>query len=300
MGEITNIPQSAFKDYPLLTRLLELHQIPKHIYVEGVLPNVTFDEYGRATPRILTIVGSRKNTPYGKVALEKLLASLKGKEVIILSGLAIGIDTLAHTEALSNNLITIAIPGGGLNRKNIYPKSNIPLAEKIITSSGALLSELDNDTLAAPWTFPSRNRIMAALSDAVLVVEAEEKSGTLITARQALELGRDIGAVPGEIFSSHATGTNTLIKEGAYPITSPSDLFALLHLSEEKETNAENIIKNLSENEKIVLELSTRIKDKDTLFVESKLAHGDFFSAFSSLEINGYLQESFGEVRRLV
>jgi DNA processing protein len=233
-----------------------------------------------------------------------LLASLEGEDVVIVSGLALGIDGLAHRSALKNKLMTISIPGSGLHEKVLYPSSHKNLAKEIITSGGALISELPHETPAAIWTFPMRNRIMAALSDAVLFIEAEEKSGTLITARQALELGRDIGAVPGDMFSPTSFGTNMLIREGASPITSPEDLFDLLHLS--KKNDGERIEsggtteKNYSPYEKIIMETLREPLDKDTLFALTQLSFEDFISAFSTLELNNQLEETFGEVRRLV
>lgn len=295
------VEQKEFEHHPLLSRLLELHDIPKVLHVIGNLPDISIDEYGRATPRILTVVGSRKHSTYGKHVLEQLIHSLEGEEVIILSGLALGIDGLAHKAALTNKLITIAIPGSGLDEKVLYPSPHINLAKEIIDDSGALVSELTPNTQAAPWTFPQRNRVMAALCDALLVVEAEEQSGTLITARLALELGRDIGAVPGEIFSPTSKGTNMLIKEGAYPITSRSDLFSLLHLREKRSDEETTPSKKEFEgNEKIIMEILSEPMNKDLLLEKSKLSFTDFLTAFSSLEIDGYLQESFGEVRRLV
>ncbi len=301
--ETTTILKKDFADHPLLGRLLELHQIPKEIHIKGKLPEVKIDLYGRATPRILTIVGSRKNTAYGKQALEMLLASLEGQEVVIISGLAFGIDSLAHKSALKNNLITIAIPGSGLNEKVLYPSAHRNLAQDIVENNGALISELPSDTVAALWTFPQRNRVMAALSDAVLFIEAEEKSGTLITARHAIELGRDVGAVPGDIFSPTAFGTNMLIREGAYSITSPTDLFALLHISEPKTKEEEANISSLekyTDNEKSIIKNLREPTNKDSLFALTHLPFEDFIAAFSSLELSGALEETFGEVRRLV
>ncbi len=295
---IKKIDRKDFHLHPLLARLLELHDIPEQIYMQGNLPKVGIDEYGRSTPRILTVVGSRKNTTYGRQVLEILLASLKGEPVIIISGLAYGIDALAHKGALTNNLTTIAVPGSGLHPSVIYPTSHKRLAEEIISEGGALLSELPPETTAAPWTFPQRNRIMAALADVVLLIEAEEKSGTLITARLATELGRDVGAVPGEIFSPSSSGTNRLIHEGAYLVATPSHLFSLLHLSE-KETQEKTPI-DFSVHEKIIMEILHEPADKDLLLEKTKLPLSEFLTAFSSLEINGYIEESFGEVRRLV
>jgi DNA processing protein len=298
MQEVSRvIPQSEFKDNPLLSRLLELHDIPKKIHIKGELPKVTIDEYGRATPRILTIVGSRKYTDYGRQVLQKLLRECKNHPIVILSGLALGIDGLAHKEALTNGLTTIAVPGSGLGPRSIYPSSHRGLAQEIREHNGVLLSELDDDARAALWTFPMRNRIMAALSDAVLIIEAEEKSGTLITVRQALELGRDIGAVPGNIFSPTAQGPLTLIKDGAYSVTSASDLCDLLHLSYAAN---EEVSLTLTPHESLILSLLREPLQKDDLFAQSGLSFPDFLTTLSSLEITGHIEETFGEVKKVV
>lgn len=297
------IPREEFSKHPLLSRLLELHDIPDMLYIAGNLPEVTLDECGRATPRILTVIGSRKNTNYGKNCVEKLIKTLSNENVVILSGLAYGIDALAHDAALKNNIKTVSIPGSGLDASVIYPRTHLSLAEEIVEKGGALISELPPKTGAAQWTFPSRNRIMAALSDALLVIEAEEKSGTLITARQALELGRDIGAVPGDIFNSTSIGTNKLIHDGAYTIANGDDLYDLLHLSknlnEENENNKKHSYE-YSQNEKIIIDLLNEPMEKDTLLIRSELSPTDFLITISSLEIRGIIEETFGEVRRLV
>lgn len=140
---------------------------------------------------------------------------------------------------------------------------------------------------------------MAALSDAVLIIEAEEKSGTLITARQALELGKDIGVVPGNIFSSASKGTNMLAKDGAHIITSAEDLFDLLHLSyNNKQQTSTPLI--LTSEESIIMNLLTEPHQKDELLVKSNLSPSSFLTALSSLEIKGYIHETFGEVRKVV
>ena len=289
------IPRNEFENHPLLSRLLELHDVPEKIYIDGNLPEISIDEYGRANPRILTIVGSRKNTSYAVDVIENLLRNLSGSPVIIISGLAIGVDCMSHKFALKNNLKTIAVPGSGLDKKVLYPKINLNLAQEILENDGALLSEFEPLTEPAPWTFPARNRIMAALSDAVLIIEAEEKSGTLITARMALELGRDIGAIPGNIFSKTSEGTNMLIKEGAYPIRNIKDLNDLLHISVEEKEKLTN--ENLTDLEKIIIDLLNEPKEKDALLIESKLSPTDFLITLSSLEIKGKIQETFGEIR---
>lgn len=294
---ISIIKQEDYNSYPFLARLLELHDIPKQIFIKGKIPEITIDEYGRATPRILTVIGSRKYTNYGKNATEKLLNSLAGTDVIIVSGLAYGIDILSHLSALKNNLITIAVPGSGLDSKVIYPSSHVGITKEIVEGGGLLLSELPPDTAPAQWTFPSRNRIMAALSDAVLVVEAEIKSGTLITAKQALDLGRDIGAVPGDIFSPTSAGTNMLIHDGASTIANEDDLYSLLHLSRQDKKISDE---TYTEDEQIILDLLLEPMEKDSILIKSNLPLEKFLSALSALEIRGIIQETFGEVRRIV
>ncbi len=301
MSASNSITCEEFEDHPLLSRLLELHDVPKQLYIRGTLPEITIDIYGRATPRILTVVGSRKYTEYGKHALKKLLASCASEDIIILSGLALGIDGLAHKEALAHGLKTIAVPGSGLDVTVLYPSSHKALAKEIIESGGILISELEDTISATPWTFPQRNRIMAALSDAVLIIEAEEKSGTLVTAKLALELGRDIGSVPGNIFSPTAEGTNLLIKNGAYPITNENDLFALLHLSKKNKTDGTTEEdSSLTENESLILSLLREPIEKNTLLLQTKLTLEEYLTAFSLLEMKGYIEESFGEVRKIV
>ena len=294
---VTIIPREKFSEHPLLARLLQLHEVPEQIYIAGNLPTITLDEYGRATPRILSVVGSRKHSQYGKQAAENLLASLPHDEVIIVSGLAHGIDSIAHISALKHNAKTFAVLGNGLDASVIYPSSHLHLAEEIVESGGLLISELPPYTQAAAWTFPARNRIVAALADAVLIVEAEEQSGTLITARLALELGRDIGAIPGEIFSPTSRGTHTLIRDGAYIIAHSDDLYSLLHLSKKEIKQKEY---TYSIEEEIIMRLLTEPKEKDLLLLESKLLPEKFLMTLSSLEMKGHIQETFGEVRRIV
>src|SRR3989344_5297892 len=138
-------------------------------------------------PKELFIVGSRKYTTYGKEACEKLIEGLRGYPIVIVSGLALGIDSIAHKKALDVGLTTIAFPGSGLDPKVLYPATNAHLAERIVEAGGAVISEFEPDFRATPWSFPQRNRLMAGISDAVLVIEAEQKSGTLITSRLATE-----------------------------------------------------------------------------------------------------------------
>ena len=214
--------QRTLKQSELPERLLEIPQPPKEIYIEGTFP--VGDDL-----KFLAVVGSRKHTNYGKDACEKLIAGLKGYPVVIVSGLALGIDSVAHRAALDNGLKTIAIPGSGLDRHAIHPQTNVGLAERILKNGGCLLSEYKPDFRATLWSFPQRNRIMAGLSHAVLVIEEEEKSGTLITARLATDYNRDVLTLPGSIFSKSSNGTNMLLRMGATPIRHSADILEERH-----------------------------------------------------------------------
>ena len=289
-----------FDSHPLLAKLLHLFDVPNMLYVRGKLPEVTIEERGLLLPRILTIVGSRDHSRYAEEVISHLLSSLRGHPVIIVSGLALGVDTLAHRKALDNKLLTIAVPGSGLSSKVMYPRENERLADEILYSHGCLISEHPDDTRAAKWTFPSRNRIMAAFSDAVLIIEAREKSGTLITARQALELGKNIGVVPGSIFSDHLKGSHALLRDGATPILDPSDLFDLLSLKQLGDGNeATRDLPLLSGSQKILYDLLGSPLSKSELLEKSKLSTPEFLVALTTLEMLGLVKTSLHEIRRL-
>ena len=198
-------------------RLLEIPQPPKQLFVEGILPDENENYF-------LTVVGSRKCSSYGKEACEKIISELAGHNIVIVSGLAYGIDAIAHKTAMRVGLKTIAVPGSGLSRKVLYPVINRKLAEEILNKGGALFSEFDPEQVATPYTFPQRNRIMAGMSHAILVIEAAEKSGTLITARLAVEYNRDLLIVPGSIFSPNSAGSNRMINLGAAAVSSGKDV----------------------------------------------------------------------------
>ena len=186
--------------------LKEIPQPPKFLYSVGQLPDWQKEI-------LLCVVGSRKYSAYGHDAIEKIILGLTGYPITIVSGLALGIDTLAHQFALSAGLKTLAWPGSGLNPKVIYPSTNYRLAEKILIEGGCLLSEYEPNQPATLYTFPRRNRLMAGLAKATLIIEAGAKSGTLITARLATEYNRDVLAVPGSIFSPNSYGSNWLIRQ---------------------------------------------------------------------------------------
>ncbi len=216
---------------PLLCRALlpPFSHLPEQLFVIGrpppdfVVTDRAFSTRFNRSVKVC-IIGSRRYSPYGERACRSLVEALAPYDVWIISGLALGIDSIAHDAAIRHSLPTAAVIGSGLAPEALYPASHIHLAKDIINAGGALISQFAYDMPAAPWTFPVRNRTMAALSDIVIIIEGEAQSGTLITARNALEFGIEVGAVPGSIFAAHSTGPHNLIAEGAHIIRGLDDI----------------------------------------------------------------------------
>ncbi len=161
------------------------------------------------------IVGPRKASPYGIQVTEHIIEFLKDFNVVTVSGAAYGIDGLVHTLSIKNNIPTIAIPGSGISDDYFYPRAHLDLKHEILDHGGLIINEFEPDTRSSIWTFPVRNRLMAGMSHITIVIEAEEKSGTLITANLATDYNREVLAIPGNIFSRNSQGTNSLIDKGA-------------------------------------------------------------------------------------
>lgn len=236
----------------------------------------------------LAIVGARKYTEYGKKIIETLVADLAYNGLTIISGLAIGIDSLAHNQALNKGAKTIAVLGSGINK--IYPSSNERLAEKIINSNGGIISEFPIEYEAFKQNFPQRNRIVSGLSLGVLVIEAQEKSGSLITAYFGLEQNREVFAVPGDIDRLSSGGTNKLIKKGAIPVTKADDILEVLKINK-KEEEKEAFNANFNDNEKTILKLLSKTPiNKEELIISSKLDTKHINSTLSILEIKNVVK----------
>ena len=193
---------------------------PAFLYVRGKLENL----YGDS----VAIVGSRESSNYGNNVAKKISKELADRNINIISGLAIGIDKYAHLGALESKIgKTIAVLGTDVLENNFYPKENKRIFEKILENNGTIVSEFKLGTKAEKYNFPRRNRIISGLSEKIIVVEAKEKSGSLITVDYGLEQGKDIFAVPGNINSSNSKGTNKMILEGAKIFTNVEDIFFL-------------------------------------------------------------------------
>lgn len=256
-----------------------LHSIascPDRLYRIGELP----DE------RIVSvaIVGTRKPSPYGREVTELLAGELAKKGVVIVSGLALGIDTIAHRAAIDAGGKTIAVLGNGLS--SIYPSTNRSLAEDIIRNGGALLSEYSEGTPPIGFRFLERNRIVSGLSDAVVITEAAARSGTLNTASHALDQGKDLFVVPGNITSPLSAGCNALLKQGAIPITKTADI--LERIAPEILTFDSPITLGANPPESILIKLMRDgIRDGDELLAKSGLGAQEYASALTMMEIEG-------------
>lgn len=272
--------------------LSEISDPPQELFLIGNLPSEDHI--------FLAVVGSRKFTNYGKEATEHVIAGLKGFPIVIVSGLAIGIDSIAHNAALNAGLTTIAIPGSGLSDRVLYPASNRSLAKKIVERGGALLSPFEPDFKATQWSFPARNRIMAGISQAVLIIEAEEKSGTLITARLALDYNRDVYAVPGSIFSATSRGTNSLIAQGATPVTKSADVLSALGFAiDEKNGKAgDTSPADMLPEEKMVWNLLESPLERDDLLRMMNMQISKANGVLSLMEIKGIIKEVSGKIVR--
>ncbi|MEK7071399.1 MAG: DNA-processing protein DprA [Patescibacteria group bacterium] len=277
--EKTNIPKD----------LREIPQPPKRLYLAGNLPP-------KGTV-CLAVVGSRKATNYGKDAVRKLILGLKGYPIAIVSGLAVGIDALSHEAALEAGLFVVAFPGSGISEKSLSYNPNTKLMRRIVDSGGCLISEFEPETKAAYYTFPMRNRLVAGISKAALIIEAEEKSGTLITARMALDYNREVLALPGNISSPYSKGTNRLIRQGATAITSSDDILEALGFKTDKESKQKSLFEDARPEEKSVLKLLTEPSPRDDLIRAMKIPTAKANALLSVMEIKGLIKEEMGEIR---
>ena len=281
------------RDWPPL--LEEINQLPERLFYTGKVA-----DWSR---KLLCVVGARKNTSYGKEAVETLIEGLKGYPITIVSGLALGIDSIAHRAALKNNLPTIAVPGSGLSLEVLHPQSHTRLAQEIVERGGMLMNEFDPEFKAVYYSFPQRNRIMAGMSNATLIIEAEKKSGTLITGRLATEYNRDVLALPGSIFNTTSSGPHMLIRLGATPIRDSDDILEALHLEkvEGDKKNDEEKYFDCSEKEMIIIKLLVEPLPRDEILRQANLEHqipvGETQTLLSLLELKGLIKETLGEIR---
>lgn len=281
-----DLQRLSVKDFPPL--LSEIPQPPKQLYIRGELPPLEW--------KWLAVVGSRALTSYGKQVCEYLIEGLRAYPIVIVSGLAFGADACAHKAALAAGLPTVAVPGSGLDYSVMYPRANVSLAKEIIKAGGTHLSEFEPVETARDFMFPTRNRIVVGLSHATLIIEAKEKSGSLITAKLTTDYNRDLLVVPGSIFSATSKGTHQFLKLGAQAATEPSDILKALGLEYlAPKSPAER--RDLNADERRVLEIISSPCSRDILLESLALPASDANVLLSMMEIKGLIKEELGVVR---
>lgn len=283
-----NISLVTFKDanYPKL--LLEIPKFPPLLYLRGTLPS--------SEELCIAVVGTRKITTYGRTVTPDLVMPLVEAGATIVSGMAFGVDSLAHSQAVSKNRRTVAVLGGGLDDKSLYPKHHQLLAQEILETGGALLSEYPPGTPNFKQNFVARNRIISGLCVATLVIECDLKSGSLITAKYALEQNRSVFAVPGPIYAEMSKGPNNLIKMGAKPVTEADDILEDLNLKTLPEQKSVKAAFGDTPAESAILKLLTKEPiDINTIIKASGLKASEATSALTFLEMKGQVRNLGGQ-----
>ncbi len=265
--------------------LSDIANPPKSLCYIGKLPE--------NSPPVIAIVGARKPTPYGIEVTQRIAYDLAKKGVVIVSGLALGIDAIAHKAALEAGGTTIGIVVNAL--PDISPRSNLALAQSIVAQNGAIISERaeGDGELIAKWSFLKRNRLVSGVADAVIVTEATAKSGTLNTAGHALAQGKELFAVPGNITSPLSEGCNNILKQGAHPLTEARDVLEIIapHLLNRPRHNQTQLLLGDTPAENAILQLLVvGVRDGEQLQQQSNLTPADFATALTMLEINGLVK----------
>ncbi len=266
-------------EHAYLRGLSSLAGLSKTVYAVGELPPERMVS--------VAIVGTRRPTQYGTRVACNFAESLARRGVVILSGLAYGIDTAAHQGALRAGGMTIAVLAHGLDQ--VYPKGNMTLARDIVEKGGALLSPYEEGTGVARWRFLERNQWVAGLADALVVIEAEERSGTQSTVRYALDQGKEVFAVPGPITSSQSKGPNRLIKEGAHPALSPEDILEVIapHLLDRPLTAKKG---QTPEQTAVLSALEQGSRSLDDILAHTSLDAASALATLTILELGAYIR----------
>jgi len=273
--KIININRESIVSGSFLSPLLQLTKIPENLYIKGNLPT--------SRPPVVAIIGTRRPTPYGREVTHTLATDLARNGVVVVSGLAAGIDTIAHTAALDAGGITIAVLAQGLH--SVYPASNRGLAERI-TKNGALITEYEIGEEAFKSHFLARNRIVSGLADAIIVTEAADRSGTFSTVAHALEQNKEVFAVPGPITSLLSAGPNRLLQQGAHVALSADDVLNVIapHLITGQR---KFVFGNTPLEVKLIELIQQGIRSGDELLSKSEASASNFMEAMTMMELNG-------------
>jgi len=266
-------------EYP--SQLKEIFNAPILLYARGNI-SLLHD------PRLISVVGTRRITPYGRSSLKKILNPIIN-DVITVSGLAYGVDDAVHRFSVERNRPTIAVVPGGIDNNSIYPKMQVSLVNKILETGGLIISENPPGTPIHQFHFPIRNRIISGLSRATCIIEADLKSGTMITARLALEQNRDVFALPGPIDRTTSLGPNQLISQGATPIINGQTLAEYYEIRQSKQDS------QLPPKHAIIISaLSKSPLDKDTLSINTGLTIPEISEILIELELKNLISENQG------
>jgi DNA processing protein len=301
---------NTIETYPHTGLLHQIPDKPKELYLEGNRQLLCSTQHV-----YVCIVGPRKSSAYGKDVTTSIIEHLARMHVITISGAAYGIDGIVHTLSIEHGIPTIAVPGSGIDDEVFYPRVHLDLKHKIIEQGGLIVNEFQPLARASPWTFPVRNRVMAGMSHLTIVIEAEQSSGTLITAHLATDYGREVIAIPGSIYTSTSRGTHELISKGATILTSLDTLtevltnIAKIHnielwkdsvdIDERVSATQQPVHTSLSEKEKSILtcvqsfpEGATKEKIAEILSMTSM----DVSIYVTILELHGLVKISLGRV----
>jgi DNA processing protein len=281
------------ENYP--KRLLNAYDSPTMLYYKG---NADLN-----TKKIVAIVGTRSNTDYGKKITENLVEELASQNVLILSGLAFGVDAIAHKAAVKNKISTVGVLAHGLDK--IYPPDHTKLATEMVTKNGGLLTEFRSNTKPDRHNFPTRNRIVAALADATVVIETDIKGGSMITAELANSYNKDVFAYPGKTTDAKSVGCNFLIRTNkANLITNGTDLINFMSWDEVKlkPKKQRELFVELTANEKIIVEVLQKADaiHIDEMYTLSGLTNGEVANALLTLELNAIIKTMPGKMIKLL
>lgn len=269
--------------------LREIPEPPPSLWLRG--------ELAPKGHKTLAVVGSRALSSYGREAITHFISGLKGYPISIVSGIALGADAAAHQAALAYGLHTVAVLGSGLDDSVLSPKTNLGIAHDILAAGGGLLSEHPPLYVPRPYDFPSRNRIVVGMADAVLIIEAGERSGTLITARLAAEYNRELLCVPHRIGDPHGFGSHLFLRLGATLATHPLHLLEALQIPPIFTESTQTLL--LEGNEKTVYDLLSAPTRRDKLVKASGLTVDDTLTALVTLELKGVAREEHGLWKRV-
>ncbi|MBI2577745.1 MAG: DNA-protecting protein DprA [Candidatus Wildermuthbacteria bacterium] len=289
MSGVQQVVTKEDERYP--ERLKEIPDAPKQLYYKGNWDDSIFES-------CLAVVGARRMTSYGKRVTEQLVGELASSGITIVSGFMYGVDAMAHKAAVNVGGKTIAVMPCGIDL--IHPEYQKDLYKEILNSGGLVISEYEGDTAPGYWTYPRRNRIVAGLSQAILVVEAAEKSGSLITASLAKKFGRTLFSVPGPITSAVSQGTLSLIEDGAVLVRNSGVILSYYKKQAGKtmplfkEENGRNAGGNKTEKN-IMEHLKREPMDLDTLSRASNISAAELGTALSLMQLNGFIAEDGGK-----